>query len=54
MKFQIWDTAGVPKYRVLTSTYYKGAAAAIVVFSYNDLQSFSNVKNWIQQINQEN
>lgn len=54
MKFQIWDTAGLGKYRVMPSTYYKGAAAVIVVFSYNDPQSFSSVKNWMQEVNEEN
>ncbi|ESN94753.1 hypothetical protein HELRODRAFT_87581, partial [Helobdella robusta] len=31
-KFQIWDTAGQEKYKSLAPMYYRGAAAAIVVF----------------------
>lgn len=54
MKFQIWDTAGLGKYRVMPSTYYKGAAAVIVVFSYNDPQSYASVKNWMQEVGAEN
>lgn len=32
VKFEIWDTAGQERYRSLAPMYYRGAAAAIVVF----------------------
>lgn len=32
IKFQIWDTAGQEKYHSLAPMYYRGAAAAIVVY----------------------
>lgn len=32
IKFQIWDTAGQEKYRGLAPMYYRGAAAAVVVY----------------------
>ena len=32
MKFQIWDTAGQEKYHSLAPMYYRGAAAAILVY----------------------
>ncbi|EAS02392.1 small guanosine triphosphatase family Ras-related in brain (Rab) family protein (macronuclear) [Tetrahymena thermophila SB210] len=54
MKFQVWDTAGIPKYRVSNKAQYSGAAAVIVIFSFNDLQSFESVEKWIQEINFEN
>jgi GTPase SAR1 family protein len=31
-KFQIWDTAGQEKYHSLAPMYYRGSAAAIVVY----------------------
>ena len=31
-KFEVWDTAGQEKYRSLTPMYYKGAAAAVIVY----------------------
>ena len=36
MKFEIWDTAGMERYRSLTPMYYRGAQAAIVVYSITD------------------
>jgi Ras-related protein Rab-22 len=32
IKFQIWDTAGQEKYHSLAPMYYRGAAAAIIVY----------------------
>jgi Ras-related protein Rab-5C len=32
LKYQIWDTAGQEKYRSLAAMYYRGAAAAVVVY----------------------
>jgi GTPase SAR1 family protein len=32
IKYQIWDTAGQEKYHSLAPMYYRGAAAAIVVY----------------------
>lgn len=32
LKFQIWDTAGQEKYHSLAPMYYRGAAAAILVY----------------------
>jgi small GTP-binding protein len=31
-KFQIWDTAGQEKYHSLAPMYYRGSAAAVVVY----------------------
>jgi Ras-related protein Rab-1A len=32
VKLQIWDTAGQERFRSITSAYYKGADAVIVVY----------------------
>jgi small GTP-binding protein len=32
VKFEIWDTAGQERYRSLAPMYYRGAAAAVVVY----------------------
>lgn len=32
VKFEIWDTAGQERYHSLAPMYYRGAAAAIIVF----------------------
>ncbi|XP_071480499.1 ras-related protein Rab-22A-like [Diadema setosum] len=51
-KFQIWDTAGQEKYRGLAPMYYRGAAAAIVVYDITSQTSFSKVRDWIRELRQ--
>lgn len=47
IKVQIWDTAGMERYRAITSSYYKGAKGAIVIYDISRKSSFDNVDNWI-------
>lgn len=47
IKLQIWDTAGMEKYKQITSSYYRGAQGAIVVFDLSSNKSFFSVKKWI-------
>ncbi|OHT13450.1 GTP-binding protein YPT52 [Tritrichomonas foetus] len=44
--FVIWDTAGQERYRSMTTVYFTGAEAAIIVFDITDEESFSNVDSW--------
>eukprot|EP00742_Colponemidia_sp_Colp-10_P002257 GILJ01002411.1.p1 GENE.GILJ01002411.1~~GILJ01002411.1.p1 ORF type:complete len:202 (-),score=23.82 GILJ01002411.1:501-1106(-) len=50
IKFQIWDTAGQEKYHSLAPMYYRGAAAAIVVYDITRKQSFSTLKTWVKEL----
>lgn len=51
--FFIWDTAGQDYYDAITRRYYKGANAALIVFSMTDLTSFNNVKKWKEKVSAE-
>ncbi|XP_070574568.1 ras-related protein Rab-22A-like isoform X2 [Ptychodera flava] len=51
-KFQIWDTAGQEKYRGLAPMYYRGAAAAVIVYDITRESSFSAVKMWVRELEQ--
>ncbi|XP_065065140.1 ras-related protein Rab-22A-like [Rhopilema esculentum] len=52
VKFQIWDTAGQERYQALAPMYYRGAAAAIVVYDITNEASFNCVKKWVKELNQ--
>ena len=50
IKLQIWDTAGQERFGKMKSPYYRGAHGIIVVFDVTDQESFSNVKQWLHEI----
>eukprot|EP00474_Spongospora_subterranea_P009236 CRZ09694.1 hypothetical protein [Spongospora subterranea] len=50
VKFEIWDTAGQERYRSLAPMYYRGAAAALIVYDITDDVSFEGAKSWITEL----
>mmetsp|Transcript_6596 Transcript_6596/g.18637 ORF Transcript_6596/g.18637 Transcript_6596/m.18637 type:complete len:204 (+) Transcript_6596:197-808(+) len=50
IKLQIWDTAGQERFRTITSSYYHGAHGIIVVYDITDHVTFTNVKQWLEEI----
>jgi len=50
VKLQIWDTAGQERFRTITSSYYRGAQGIILVYDCTDSESFTNVKQWMGEI----
>ena len=50
VKFEIWDTAGQERYRSLAPMYYRGAAAAIVVYDITNKESFIGAKSWVKEL----
>lgn len=49
-KFEVWDTAGQEKYRSLTPMYYKGAAAALIVYDVSLNNSLEAAREWIREL----
>ena len=45
-----WDTAGQERFRTITTSYYKGAQAIIIVYDVTDKDSFDHVRNWMMDI----
>ena len=50
VKMQVWDTAGQERFRTITQTYYKGAAAILLVYDCTDRKTFDNITSWMKQI----
>mmetsp|Transcript_2221 Transcript_2221/g.6560 ORF Transcript_2221/g.6560 Transcript_2221/m.6560 type:complete len:232 (-) Transcript_2221:578-1273(-) len=50
VKFEIWDTAGQERYMSLAPLYYRGAAAAAVVFDITMKDSFEKAKYWVKEL----
>lgn len=52
VKLQIWDTAGQERFRTITSSYYRGSNAIILVFDLSDYSTFLNLEFWLNEIRQ--
>ena len=50
VKLQIWDTAGQETFRSITRAYYRGAAAALVVYDMTDRSSFLHAAAWLDDV----
>ena len=48
--FKVWDTAGQEKYRSLSSMYFRGASAAILVFDVTNTKSFEGLQSWVNDL----
>lgn len=53
VKFEIWDTAGQERYHSLAPMYYRGAAAAIVVYDITTADSFQRAKSWVKELQRQ-
>jgi Ras-related protein Rab-1A len=49
VRYQIWDLAGQPRFNQLRKTFYLGSQGAIIIYDVNSLDSFRNVKNWLNE-----
>merc|ERR1712086_49441 len=53
VKFEIWDTAGQERYHSLAPMYYRGAAAAVVVYDITNADSFVRAKSWVKELQRQ-
>ena len=47
MRIDFYDTAGQEKYDAITTSHYRNAFGALVVYSVTDRESFEAAGNWI-------
>ena len=53
VKFEIWDTAGQERYHSLAPMYYRGAAAAIIVYDITSQASYARAKTWVRELQRQ-
>eukprot|EP00074_Homo_sapiens_P101281 XP_016881017.1 ras-related protein Rab-31 isoform X1 [Homo sapiens] len=49
-KFLIWDTAGQERFHSLAPMYYRGSAAAVIVYDITKQDSFYTLKKWVKEL----
>lgn len=54
IKAQIWDTSGQERYKAITSSYFKGAKGAIIVYDVTRKETLKNVEDWHHLLKQSN
>jgi len=47
---ELSDTCGQEKFRTVTTTYYRSAQGAVLAFDLTSVESFANLKNWLNEI----
>ncbi|CDO98356.1 unnamed protein product [Coffea canephora] len=50
IKAQIWDTAGQERFRAITSSYYRGALGALLVYDITRRETFEHLKKWLYEL----
>lgn len=50
LELQIWDLAGQPGFENLRQRFFKGAAAAMMVFDLTRPETFDNLDTWFEQL----
>ena len=53
IKVQLWDTAGQDRYRTIAKNYYKGSHGILLLYDVTKINSFQNIREWIQNIKEE-
>lgn len=47
---QIWDTAGLERFKCITNSYYRGCQVALLVFDVSNLSTLANVLRWKDEV----
>jgi small GTP-binding protein len=48
-EIQLWDTAGMERYRSVNSVFYREAIGAILTFDLTSIQSFTELESWLDE-----
>lgn len=47
ISFQLWDTAGMERYRSLAPVYYRDSNFGVIVFDFSEIETFKNAASWL-------
>ena len=47
-KLQIWDTAGVERFRDLTNSYFRGVHGMIICYDITNASSYNRVPDYME------
>lgn len=50
VRAQIWDTSGAKQFLSITTTHYRFAVGAFLVYDVCNIQSFINLRDWLHKI----
>lgn len=50
VRVEVWDTAGQERFRTITSSFFRNAEGALVVFDLTNRKSFRRLKNWFAEL----
>jgi small GTP-binding protein len=48
-EIQLWDTAGMERYRALNKVFYREAVGALIIFDLTSYPSFESLDSWLQE-----
>lgn len=49
-KLQMWDSAGMERFRALTASYFRGADVICLLYDITNPESFAKLTNWVHTI----
>lgn len=50
VQLTLWDTAGQERFRTLTSAYFRGAHAVILMYDVTSKDSFTELRYWLEEV----
>ena len=50
VKLQLWDTSGQERYLAVTTSFYRGANGALLVYDITDEKSLQDVTSWLNSV----
>lgn len=50
IKLEIFDTAGLEKFRPIASAYYQNASGVLIVYDVTDAESFQNISKYFRDV----